>query len=182
MRRHLFIIIAILALLASPSWAADETAGEPQEQSQEQPATKEVFHDSGLPVPRFASLASDEVNARSGPGLRYPITWVFRKKSLPVEITREFDGWREIRDIGGDSGWVHKSLLSGERSVIITEERRILRSSDTDQSRPVVRLDPGVVAGLDKCSGGWCKIRVGDYKGWLKREQLWGVYENEQVE
>lgn len=169
MRRHLFILAAMLAFLTPPSLAAEET-------------TKEVFHDSGLPVPRFATLASDEVNARSGPGLRYPITWVFRKKSLPVEITREFDGWREIRDIGGDSGWVHKSLLSGERFVVIIEQQRILRGNASDDSKPVVRLNPGVIAALDKCSAGWCKIRVGDYKGWLKRDQLWGVYEAEQVE
>ena len=44
---------------------------------------------SGLQVPRFVTLASDEVNMRTGPGLQYPITWVLVRESLPVEIIRE---------------------------------------------------------------------------------------------
>lgn len=169
MRTTMITVFALLALFLAPRVMAQEADGAAGD-------AKSAFHDSGLPLPRFVSLAADEVNARTGPGLRYPIEWVFRKKSLPVEIVREFDGWREIRDIGGDSGWVHKSLLSGERSVIITEEQRILRSRDNDDSKPLVRLEPGVVAALDKCDGNWCKISVGDYKGWLHRDQLWGVY------
>ena len=74
---------------------------------------------SGLPIPRFASLRSDEVNVRTGPGPRYPIEWVFKRKAMPVEIVAEFENWRKIRDWQGASGWVHQSLLSGKRSFII---------------------------------------------------------------
>ncbi|HKH69397.1 MAG TPA: SH3 domain-containing protein, partial [Reyranella sp.] len=66
---------------------------------------------SGLPIPRFASLRSDEVNVRTGPGPRYPIDWVFKRKAMPVEIVAEFENWRKIRDWQGASGWVHQSLL-----------------------------------------------------------------------
>src|SRR4026209_512491 len=70
---------------------------------------------SGLPLPRFASLRSDEVNVRTGPGPRYPIDWVFKRKAMPVEIVAEYENWRKIRDWQGASGWVHQSLLSGQR-------------------------------------------------------------------
>src|SRR5262245_34959241 len=70
---------------------------------------------SGLPVPRFASLRSDEVNVRTGPGTRYPVDWVFKRKFMPVEVVAEFENWRKIRDWQGASGWVHQSLLTGRR-------------------------------------------------------------------
>src|SRR3977135_3649158 len=74
---------------------------------------------SGLPLPRFASLRSDEVNVRTGPGTRYPVDWVFKRKGMPVEIVAEYENWRKIRDWQGASGWVHQSLLTGKRSFII---------------------------------------------------------------
>ena len=36
----------------------------------------------GLPLPRFASLKSDQVNLRAGPGTRYPIQWVYNRREL----------------------------------------------------------------------------------------------------
>ena len=51
---------------------------------------------SGLPIPRFASLRSDEVNLRAGPGTRYPIQWVYKRRDLPVEIERDFEATRHL--------------------------------------------------------------------------------------
>src|SRR3984885_4103993 len=74
---------------------------------------------SGLPIPRFATLKSDEVNVRTGPGPRYPIDWVFKRKGMPVEIVAEYENFRKIRDWQGASGWVYQGLLTGKRSFII---------------------------------------------------------------
>ena len=62
---------------------------------------------SGLPIPRFASVRSDEANVRTGPGTRYPVEWVFKRKSMPVEIVAEYENWRKIRD------WQGASCLAG---------------------------------------------------------------------
>jgi SH3-like domain-containing protein len=72
----------------------------------------------GLPVPRFVSLKSDRVNARAGPGQRYPVEWVFVRRGLPVEVVAESDLWRRVRDMEGVEGWVHKGLLSGQRTAV----------------------------------------------------------------
>ena len=129
----------------------------------------------GLPVPRFVSLGSDEVNVRTGPGLRYPIRWVFHRQGMPVEIVREFDVWRQIKDMDGDEGWVHESLLSGKRTVVVTGKIRTMYEDATTHSRPVVRLQSGVVARLDHCEQGWCNLKAAGYEGWLKRDQVWGL-------
>lgn len=137
---------------------------------------------SGLPVPRFVSLASDEVNMRTGPGLRYPISWVFKKEGLPVKIIREFDVWRQIRDHDGEEGWVHKTLLTGRRSVLIEDKIRTLYKDPTPDSRPVVKLEPGVIADLERCEKGWCYLEVAGYGGWLQRDHVWGLLPDETFE
>lgn len=73
-------------------------------------------------VPRFASIRSTEVNSRTGPGMQYPIEWVYTKKHEPVEIISEFELWRQIKDVYGDTGWVHTSVLSGKRYVIVSPD------------------------------------------------------------
>src|SRR6516225_828217 len=74
---------------------------------------------SGLQIPRYVSLKSDRVNLRQGPGTEYPIAWVFRRAGLPVEVIREFDGWRQVRDSEGTTGWVLASLWSGRRTAVV---------------------------------------------------------------
>src|SRR3546814_7028127 len=51
---------------------------------------------SGLPVPRYASLASGKANMRTGPGERYPITWLYQRKGLPARVVKEYGIWREV--------------------------------------------------------------------------------------
>ena len=87
------LCVGSLPPAAGPAWAADTN---PNAQRK----------GSGLPIPRFASLKSDEVNVRTGPGSRYPIDWVFKRKGMPVEIVAEFENWRKIRDWQGAGGWV----------------------------------------------------------------------------
>ncbi|MCA3367679.1 MAG: hypothetical protein INF79_18900, partial [Roseomonas sp.] len=129
---------------------------------------------TGLPLPRFAALRSDEVNMRSGPGTRFPIEWTYQRRELPVEILREFELWRRIRDPDGTEGWVHQSTLMGRRSFIVrgapgTEVT--LRRRAEEQAPPVARLRPGVVGRLRACEvdSAWCEVQVGEHRGFIKR-------------
>ncbi|MEZ0224715.1 MAG: SH3 domain-containing protein [Alphaproteobacteria bacterium] len=135
-----------------------------------------------LPVPRFVTLSVDEVNVRTGPALKYPIKFIIRRDGLPVEIMREFDVWRQIRDKDGDNGWVHKSMLSGKRAVIIKDVVQPVLKKPEDSARPVVKLEPDVIAALQKCKGGWCAVKVQSYEGWIKRSGIWGVYPDEKFQ
>ena len=133
-----------------------------------------------LPIPRFVTLNADEVNLRTGPNLRYPIIVVLKKDGLPVKIVKEFDVWRQITDKDGDLGWVHKSMLSGKRSVIVTGPAQTIFKKPDNTSKPVVKLEPGVIAGLDHCEREWCYLKVASYKGWIKRDNVWGVLPDEK--
>lgn len=136
---------------------------------------------TGLPLPRFAALRSDEVNVRTGPGSRYPIEWVFQRKSMPVEIVAEYEHWRKIRDWQGAGGWVHQSLLTGRRSVTVTAREATLYKTPATTAQPVARLQTEVICLVKACNGEWCRVQVGPHVGWIERSKVWGVYKGEVV-
>ncbi|MGE5504627.1 MAG: SH3 domain-containing protein [Actinomycetota bacterium] len=139
---------------------------------------------SGLPLPRFVSLRSDEVNLRTGPGVRYPIEWIYSRKDLPVEVIAEFEGWRKIRDWQGSEGWVLQSMLSGRRMMVVIGSPRPLRTSDADSAEPVAIVEPGVLGRLLQCprNRDFCRVEVSQTQGWLRRDEIWGVYKGEWIE
>jgi len=135
-----------------------------------------------LPIPRFVSLRSGEVNLRTGPGTIYPVGWVFVRRGLPVQIISEFDVWRRIRDWQGTVGWVHQSMLDGRRTARVTGADRELRGEPADAASIVARLAPGVIGRLLECEAAWCRIDAEGYRGWLRRDEFWGTYPDEQVQ
>jgi SH3-like domain-containing protein len=133
-------------------------------------------------LPRFASLRSDEVNLRVGPGENYPIEWVFKRKDMPVEIIEQFQNWRRIEDWQGDKGWVLDRMLTAKRQVVIEGAIRWLHKSPASTAPLVARAEPGVVAKLIDVQGPWCRVQTGNYRGWLRRDEVWGVFADETLQ
>ncbi|HSA82885.1 MAG TPA: SH3 domain-containing protein [Geminicoccaceae bacterium] len=140
-----------------------------------EPAWAQAGRSTGLPLPRFVSLGADRVNVRFGPGTQYPINWVFARKGLPVEIIEEFDTWRKVRDYDGDEGWIHASLLSSRRTIMVTGEVRDVRRTPEVDSRVVLRAESGVIGTLFDCEEDWCRVEIEGRRGWLQRSEFWGT-------
>ncbi|WP_339781928.1 SH3 domain-containing protein [uncultured Thalassospira sp.] len=140
--------------------------------------------ESGLPIPRFVALRSDKVHLRSGPGLRYPKVWIYQHSHLPMEVVSEFDTWRKVRDWEGSEGWVHQSLLIGTRYVIVTGDEITMYTAADKNARPIALVKAGVVGRVERCPKGvdWCQVQFQDYDGWVQRQGIWGVYDNETIE
>ncbi|UYN99243.1 MAG: SH3 domain-containing protein [Devosia sp.] len=144
---------------------------------------------SGLPLPRFVSTRSSPINVRVGPGTRYEIAWNFLVSGVPVEIIQEFDTWRKIRDVEGDEGWVHQSLLVGNRAgyaTPITANGEVaMHVNAAEDSIVRARLAAGVRVAISECEKSWCRISAGqpgehaNFSGWVRQEELWGVYPDE---
>jgi len=130
-------------------------------------------------LPRMVSLRAEKVNVRTGPGLQHPVSWVFKMKSMPVEIIAEFDTWRQIRDVEGEEGWIHRAMLTGRRSLIITDVETAMREEPQENSPIVARLGHGMVADIDGCNASWCHVSVQGYDGWVLRVASWGIYPHE---
>jgi SH3-like domain-containing protein len=131
-------------------------------------------------LPRFTTIKSNHVNARTGPGITYPIEWVFISRGEPVKVTAEFEQWRKVEDINGPVGWIHSSILSPKRSVVITcKDQHIFLKSPQKNSRIVARLENGLRCNLDKIKNGWCKLKCKSYKGWVEVNYVWGLTKSE---
>ncbi len=174
------LLIAVAAVLSMAAPAGAQTSAQ-KASPQKAAAVGGAPSSTGLAVPRYVSLRSDEVNLRTGPGVRYPVDWVLQRRHMPVEILAEFENWRKIRDFQGTEGWVHESMLSGRRYAIVTGAVRSLHREPNPAAPAVARLEPGVVAEILDCQKDWCRLDSDGFKGWLTRAEFWGVYPNETV-
>ena len=139
---------------------------------------------TGMPLPRFAALRADEVYMRIGPGKRYPIEWVYKRRDLPVQIEREFEEWRLVRDQENTKGWVHQATLAPRRTGIVIGGEQTLRRDARDDAAPVALLKPGVIVRLRTCDAAsdWCQTQIQDYRGWMKRSEVWGILPGEGIQ
>jgi len=139
---------------------------------------------SGLPLPRFVSLRAGEVNLRTGPGVQYPVDWVYRKSGLPLEVIAEYKTWRKVRDWEGAQGWVHQTMLSANRTFIVLGATRTVLAQAERNARPVARVQTNVTGQLVACPQGseYCRVRVEGFEGWLLRGEIWGVLKGEAFE
>jgi len=128
-----------------------------------------------LPLPRYVSLKAARANVRRGPSLNQRVDWVFTRTNMPLEITAEYGNWRRVRDVDGAGGWVHYSLLSGVRTVVVEKDYAPLRSTPTVGSEPNAYAEQGVVAFLGVCVPLWCKISANGKRGWVLRSEIWGA-------
>ena len=122
----------------------------------------------------YMSLKNKKVNVRYGPGLDYPIKFVFNKKNYPVEIVDEKENFRKILDFKKNSGWIHRSQLK-KNSSFITLDNAILFSNSTKFSRPIAKIESGRLLNKKKSNLNWCRVETGEYKGWVFKKNLWGL-------
>ncbi|WP_281992772.1 SH3 domain-containing protein [Sulfitobacter geojensis] len=135
----------------------------------------EVGAVTNLPLPRFVSMKAAEGNVRRGPSLSHRIDWVFKRRDMPLLITAEHGHWRRVEDRDGMGGWVHYSLLSGTRTVLIEQDMLQLHARPDPGAPVAAALELGVVARLGDCDLEWCELRSGGYKGWAPKSRVWGV-------
>ncbi len=130
---------------------------------------------SGLPLPRYASLASNRIHMRTGPGKQFPIRWIYVRAGIPVKIVAESEEWRQVVDPDGEKGWIHGNLLSSRHTVLVTGKRiRMLRRSPEVEARVLLKVEPGVIGDLVRCEANWCMVEITGVRGWMARDALWG--------
>jgi|TARA_B110000114_G_C14915033_1_gene326151 SH3-like domain-containing protein len=122
---------------------------------------------------KFLSLKKNKVNVRYGPSFDSKIKYIYKKINLPVKQIDQKENFRRIIDLKNNSGWVHISQLKKSNSVIILDDKILFKTS-SNFSKPLVKLEKGRLLVIKKCENQWCKIRTGDYMGWIKTENLWG--------
>ncbi len=167
--RHLLAAILIaIPILANPALAADTAT--------------EIGKVTNRPLPRFVSMKAAEGNVRRGPSLTHRIDWIYTRRNMPLRITAEHGHWRRVEDRDGIGGWVHYSLLSGARTVLVEKDMLELMARPDPAAPVMARLELGVVARIAKCEPEWCLLKSGGYKGWAPKSRLWGVEPTEIID
>jgi SH3-like domain-containing protein len=123
----------------------------------------------------FRTLRNEIVNLRQGPSFEYPIKIFYKKKFLPVLILDSSDNFKKIRDHENNSGWIHISQLSKKKAALVINDDAIVFSKSSVFSSPLVLLKKGRLCKIIKCKQDWCRIKVDKYKGWIKKDSLWGL-------
>ena len=123
----------------------------------------------------FLTLRNDKVNLRQGPSFEYPIKLFYKKKFLPVLVQDRFENFRKIKDHENNTGWIHISQLSKKKAAITVEDNQLIFSKASIFSKPLVIVKKGRLCKIQKCAEKWCKVKVENYKGWIKKDSLWGL-------
>ena len=123
----------------------------------------------------FLTLRNEKVNLRQGPSFDHPVKIFYKKKFLPVLIKDRSENFRKVRDHENNTGWIHISQLSKKKAAIVIDDKLILFNSPTIYSNPIAIIKRGRLVKIKKCKNDWCKVVTGDFKGWLKKESLWGL-------
>ena len=122
---------------------------------------------------KFLSLKKNKTNVRYGPGLDYPIKYIYRKVNLPVKQIDKKENWRRVIFLDNNSGWIHWSQLKPSNSVIVTNEK-ILFKKPSNFSEPLAKLEKGRLLVIKRCEKEWCNIETDGYIGWVKIKNVWG--------
>lgn len=128
-------------------------------------------------VPYWASLRSDKVNMRVGPGEEYPIEWVYKRRGLPLKVVRLKEGWRLVEDPDGARGWMLARFLTLDRRAFVRGERPAEVRERPGGGRLLWLVAPGVSGTLGACERGWCGFDVSGQAGFVAQDRLWGAGE-----
>ena len=134
-------------------------------------------------TPYWASIAAGKAMMRTGPGKNYPATWLYQRADLPIRVLEVYPSWRKIQDPDGTTGWMLVHLLSDTRTALVTgaEPRPVM--AKPDGAAPIAfRVAPGVVGRISDCGDGWCQIKVGKGKGYIRTEHFFGTDRGETLD
>ena len=136
--------------------------------------------ETGLEIPRYVSLKSNDSNIRVGPSINYPILIKYIAKNYPLKVVEEYDEWRKVVDFKDKEGWIHKSLIKGERNgIIISKSKNNINVLNTVGGKIIGEVEIDTIVLLSKCKKEYCLIIKGNHKGWVNKKNIWGVKSNE---
>ncbi|MDC3075493.1 SH3 domain-containing protein [Pelagibacteraceae bacterium] len=142
----------------------------------------EVGKETGLEIPRYVSLKSNDANIRVGPSMNYPIEIKYVIKNYPFKVLEEYKDWRKVEDFKKNIGWIHKSLISGTRTgIVLSKDNHYVELLNTLDGDVIGEIGKDNIVNLEKCKTNWCLVSGENFQGWMDKKYIWGVKQNEII-
>jgi SH3-like domain-containing protein len=124
---------------------------------------------------RYVSQRPDKAYLREGPTFAHKVLWIYRHRGYPFAVIAQFDVWRRVMAPDGTVGWMSASMLSDQRTVLVTGKGQVKLTAEADGGKTVALADPGAIAGLKACTRDACRILGEKVDGWIPKSRIWGV-------
>ena len=147
-----------------------------------QVSNADIGKETGLEIPRYVSLKSNDANIRVGPSKNYPIKIKYIKKNYPLKVLEEYEDWRKVEDFQKNFGWIHKSLISSNRTgILLSNDNKTIKLLNTLNGNVIGEIGRGNIVFLEKCKIDWCLVSFRNYRGWIDKKNVWGIKEKEII-
>src|SRR3954466_6709373 len=128
---------------------------------------------------RYVSQRPEQAYLREGPSYAHKVLWVYRHRGYPYAVLAQFDVWRRVRTPDGTLGWMAASMLTDQRTVLVTGKGRVQLFAKPEGGKVAALADPGAVARLVACTLDACHISGEGVDGWISKSRIWGVEKSE---
>lgn len=138
-----------------------------------------LFFRQGAALAEMVSIANEDINMRSGPGIQHEVLWKLGT-GFPVEVVKSDGEWLQVRDFEGSTGWVKKNTTQKTPYMIVKANKGVKKQIDVHsepsvKGKVVARANYGVVFKTLEKKNGWIKVEHGkEVTGWVESSQLWG--------
>ncbi len=110
---------------------------------------------------RALCVTAARVNLRSGPGTTFRVTWEVNRYMPLIRIDQK-GKWIKVRDVDGDTHWVHQKLVDNKFNCVTVKTRQAnIRKKPTSRSEKLFTVERYTSF-----------KRIGGQKKWVKIEYL----------
>lgn len=121
----------------------------------------------------WMSVSTKRANVRKSPEDSSEILWRMWKY-MPIEIIAYRGDWRKVKDLDGDTGWMHKATLDSVATVMVKREGAKLRKTRGGKVEWI--LDRGYALRVFSVRGQWLEVSdLSSASGWILKKDVWGV-------
>lgn len=123
---------------------------------------------------QFLSVTVDNANVRVGPGKNYQVVMELFA-GYPLKVLKKQGEWYKVSDYENDSGWIHRSIVRPNNTVIVNAKKSLnMRSGPSTKNKIIADVERGVVLQKLEVKGKWTKVRHdGGTTGWIYNQLLW---------
>lgn len=130
---------------------------------------------SGICQAQIVTVAAHTANLRNSPSTENTYVVLQAPRYYPLSVQSQRNSFYKVRDFKGVVGWIHKSLVSNAKGVVVEVKRANVRQGPAGSYPVVFHAYEGVTFKVLDEKEGWLKVMHENGKsGWIYKPLTWG--------